>query len=342
MTLLSSNITFTDVNTEVGNSPALNNLSELCADSSINPYSFYAPGFLKLDASKYVYWLEPSINFKLGDFRLYNHSSNTPRGADDFSLNYTSGDTSIGFIHPWYPENLNIKEVENFGDYITFKYYSSIANRNNDTAAINTVTVPIQYADITPLVGHTRDTDEAAGSTQIPQSSITVSGFSGTTSVYARAYISNVSGTLRIELPDKGYTTITCNEITDPIIRQQGNITGVPAGYTAAFLEINDDSTPLCFSNEDILVASPPRTDYQFYCHVRGVYGTETRIMEVTDCSIFLTVDTIKEGIYSGSLSHSSNTLVSFNLQDGGNLSSGDTALVTIENVTFGSNYTTC
>jgi hypothetical protein len=120
----------------------------------------------------------------------------------------TSPPTTTTANIEWYPEDLNIKSFLVSGDYVTFKFYQSSANRIAETGAVHTFTAPITYSTITPLAGHTRTTTQKPSATQ----TVTVTGIPITyATLYMDTYISNASGTRLINLGTKanGYTTIT-------------------------------------------------------------------------------------------------------------------------------------
>ena len=232
MALGTSNISTTSVSTELGLAPPERQVSELCKESTMQKFSFYAPGFLSVDASKNTVWTAPTDKYKEGDFRKYNHTAATPSGPNDFTVNWGPGGTIANFTMVSFCQNINVWEYAVPGDYITHKYYLSSANRDSETSSIANDSSALLFNTITPLSGHTRTTNKQADNLQIHFSSFPTSGLSTPNdTVYAESYISDLSGNRKINLGDvrsDGYTTITAHEYQTPYVDAIVNIIPVP------------------------------------------------------------------------------------------------------------------
>jgi hypothetical protein len=165
MSLPTTNLAVSAVRAETGVDSY--SVATLVGASGLNAYSFYGPGTLDVDANYDVVLTPATSPYKLGDFRAYNHSSKTPRVQSDYDLWYSSGDSTITFMMAWFPEGMNIKEFAEPGDYVTLNFYPSSNDRANEGTQMHQEILPITFNEITPLVGHTRDTGYRAGSTQL-------------------------------------------------------------------------------------------------------------------------------------------------------------------------------
>ena len=145
-------------------------------------------------------------NFDGLDYDGVAFNTSTPSiGAFEYP---TGPSTTVNSNILWYPEALNIKSFTTYGDYVTFKFYTSSANRTAETSSVLIFTAPIVYNTITTLSGHTRTTTQQAASPQ----TVYVTGIPSTYStLYMDTFISDSSGNRLINLGTKanGYTTIT-------------------------------------------------------------------------------------------------------------------------------------
>lgn len=252
MPLGTTNITVSDVKTELGNSS--NDVSVLCSDTNISKWSFYAPGNLSVDSNKNAVWTAGAN--KLGDFRSYNHSVSEPSGGINQSVPWGPSTTPIDIIYVSFPQQMNIKEFAVYGDYITSKFYTSTADRDSETNAISGTTQidPIVYNTITPLAGHTRDTTQQAQNPQQHTVTINPSGFSNTDYVYGETYISDISGNRKINMGSirsDGYFTFTFNKRQAPTLGA-GNVSPSMSGHAVIY---RDDDTGGCNGTELITLS---------------------------------------------------------------------------------------
>jgi hypothetical protein len=344
MSLGNSNISLSAIKTETGLSG--NKGSELVGAAGLNKYSFYAPGSLSVDGNKDVVITPPSANLKAGDFRSYNNASLTPSAQANYTQNWGPGGSTVNFTQSWFPQAKNIKEFADPGDYVTAKYYLSADDRTNEAGVIHSQIFAITFNGITPLAGHTRQTTYRANSTQ----TFNVTGFpTGGLStpdclVYCETYISDISGNRKINLGARAnnYTTITFHQSQEPYVHGVGNIPSPPSGYTAIFPELNTAGTPVC--NTVSPLTQSLGTAFSFYVKARGIYGSDQRIVAITNVDVVLTLDGVSQTIYSGALSEAAAQLCSGTLASGGTWNYDKIGVVTFENVTIAPvpAYTTC
>lgn len=343
---IGNNVDQSDVAAELGMSPfSPQGLSVLCGSTGQNQFSFYGPGDLYADGSD-----QAVINFgtmvnNLGDFRQFNQSSNDPKSATDFTLNWGPSGSTTSSVIPAFPEAMNIKNISTSGTHLTYKFYYSSANRDSESGSFYTFTTPITFNTITPLSGHTRNQTQRANSTQTPNiTSIPTGGMSTPNDlIYVETYISNNIGTRICNLGSsrsRGYTTITFHKLQSPYITASGNITPPPSGWTAAFPELNTSSTPVCGSVSNINV-SFGSSAFSFYVHIRGIDGINQKIAQATSATITLSHSGGSQVVYSGSMSHTASTFISGS-RSSGTWAYDEVGSVTIGSVTWGASSTTC
>lgn len=292
MALGTTNISTTAVGTEIG--VISNVITDLVGAVSLNPYSFYGPGFLSVDVNKDVVITPPVDNFKLGDFRSYDHTSETPHAQADCTLNWGPGGVEFNSVISWFPNGMNIKEFAVSGDYVTFSFYSTVEDRVAGTNVVHSFTTTILFNDITPLVGHTRTTNKRANSTQTPM----VTGIPTTyATLYCDTFISDISGTRLINLGTKtnGYTTITLVENELPYVYGFNNSGSpvCPEHYTFISARIYGTPGLPCAENT---VNQSLGTTYSFNLAAYGLYNdgegvNEFRTIRLPICYAKLTVD---------------------------------------------------
>ena len=83
MALGTSAITRAAIRTETGLTSY--NGSALMKSTTLNPYSFYGPGVLTVDANKNIILIAATLS-KQGDFRGYNHTAISPHPAVNFTI----------------------------------------------------------------------------------------------------------------------------------------------------------------------------------------------------------------------------------------------------------------
>jgi len=345
MALPQTDITTAAVGTYIG--LASGNVSTLCAKTGLNKYSFYAPGQLSVDANKDVVLTPPSGGYKLGDFRLYDKLALTPSAQANYQQNWGPALTNYTFAVSWFPQNMNIKDFSISGDYVTMNFYSTATDRTNEANRRFQQINSISYSAITPLVGHSRTTSYNAGSTQAPVyiNNFPVSGLTTPDQIlYLETFISDIAGNRKINLGVRAnnYTTVTMHQSQTPYMVRSGNITPVPTGYTASWIEITPAST-LCDTATN-LNQTFGGTTYSFYARIRGVYSAANRIMQQSTCSVTLTLRGDAQVVKSTVLNYSgSATLISGTLSNGKTWAYDDVATITCS-ATFPTTplYTTC
>jgi hypothetical protein len=344
MSLGLTNITISDVKTEIGSSS--NSVSALVGAPGLNKYSFYAPGSLAVDASKNVTLTPPTSNYKLGDFRSYNDSALTPSAQVDYTQNWGPSAADFDFAVSWFPQNMNIKAFVEPADYVTMDFYPTSLDRTNETNLIKRQCASILYDDIIPLAGHTRQVTKQAYSTQAPVwvYSYPTGGLSDPdTSIYMETYISDLTSVKKINLGirNNNYTTIKFHKNQIPYIYGGGNVPYHPSGWTSVFPEVSISSTPVCSFAPQLDMTFGSST-IDFYIVARGIYGLQQKIIDVTDCSVMLTIDGSTQKLYSGPISYSAGTHIDTTLSiSGGTWAYDDIGAITLVDCEFNDNAST-
>ena len=351
MALGSTNITTAAANIEMGSPLTFpRNFSALCGYTGQNQYSFRGNGNLKVDSNKIVsidYTTMPP--YKLGDFRLYNHSASTPIPQANYVQKWGPGGATVDFSISVTPYEMNILNAASAYSSSAlrwcFKIYTSSASRITGTSPIQTIYSAITWNSVS-LSGHTRTQTQQAGSTQV----VSLTGVSTSYStLYVDTYVSDISGNRLVTLGTSiasGYTDITMTESLYPTLDGGAFVTPVPTGYTNMFPIIHSASTPVC--TDSILTQTNGDTTYDFYLAMKGVYGTGTRIPLIDDCTISLKVGGSSAVIVSStalayaSKNHFTGTIPSG--LSGGNFSYDEVWTVEVSNITYGLSlfYTSC
>lgn len=359
MALGNSNISVNAVCAELGIPGSTQRTwTDLTGHANVSIWSFYAPGTLDVDASKNPTLTAPPNNMKIGDFRSYNQSSNAPSLSPPSQLNYGPGSGNISVVIGFLVEELNIWEFATPADYSSYKLYKNTTDRGNETNACqhtggDSISITaLTWSTTTPPTGHSRTSTKLPGSTQPSDSKLfnsTTNGFSQPNqTLYGDGFFgAAITGARLINIGTSvsdGYFSFVAHENQTPYVTAVGNVTPPSGqGYTATFIEVMDASTPLCQLDEDV-DQTQGSTTYSFYVHCRGIHSGDDRIVAVNDCDIYLDHDGGKQLIYSGSLSHSSNTLMSGTLSGSNSWSWDEVGDVTLENVTWDAtpSFTTC
>jgi hypothetical protein len=290
---------------------------------------------------------------KIGDFRLYNQLANTPSVNGPSQLNYGPGAGNISVQVAALPEQMNVWEYADPPDNYIFKIYKTISDRTSEVNALIVASgdpnKALTFSTTTPPTGHTRSETKIVGSTQVSdtvQYSSTTNGFSTPNqNLYGDCFLCvPITGARKINLGETvsgGYFSFIAHQYSQPYITATGNITPAPSGWTAAWPDIHSSSTPVCTVTPNINQTQGSST-YSFYVKVHGIDGVDSKVINTTNCDVYLTHDGGKQLVYSGALSHSAGTLCSGTLQNSNTWSYDEVGYVTIENVTFGTSETTC
>jgi len=322
--------------------------------ASMNKWSFYRSGSISANATtKLVELTLPSSNDKLGDFRGYNHSANAPFLYDGYpdGLYYGPGGTSFDFTTIVYTEELNIWELTGGSTpYIVIKYYPTATDRTNGTNVIKTTSTLVSSTSNTPPTGHTNNqTTKQASASQIINDTFLVSDIPAGNVVYLDVYIGNnggstIYGRFGSSISDS-YDNITISENQNPTLDGGSFYVGsLPGGYTNMFPIIHSASTPVC--TDSILTQTNGDTTYDFWLCMKGVYGTGTRVRQVTSCTVKLKVGGSDATIAtSQALGYTSKTRLTGTIPAGlsdGNFSYNEDWTVEVESITWASGETTC
>jgi hypothetical protein len=342
-------------------------------DDGLNLYSRYAPGTLSVsgtDPNTNIILTPPTTDFRLGDFRRYDHEAVAPEWWDIGDQYWGPGGSTKTITQPIAMNTLNLEEVSGSNNVIfdsggthyyraRFDVYGSEANRTNQTSLLKSW-YPGHTNDLdevamfdysaSKLAGHTRDTDWVMNTgesgnlfelTDVPVSSPSCDR-------YFDAYWCDVSGNRKInfgEARSNGYVTVHFIENVDPYINcQNNNIPTPPSGYTAIFPQIYSSSTPVCSSTSN-LDQTVESTSYDFYLFARGVYGSEHGIVERTNVTAKITLNSVDTTVCSGvTLSHTAGYHCTGTLAGSASWEYNDIATLTFVSATVAStpNYTTC
>lgn len=348
MSLPTSNITMTAVNTELSSpySPATNMLLSVLAPhaNAGNIASFYGTGVLAVDASKNVYWIAPTNNYKLGDFRGYNATATMPAASNNFTQNWGPGGSSVSMTMTSLPQTFNVLFVDSGATRIYYKAYLSTANRTAETSVYDSQLSSVLFNSITALTGHTRSQTQQIQHPHVQAfNPFDTSGLvTPNDYVYMDTFFANVGGSRVVNFGDaiaNGYTTITMHEYQNPYVDGSGTISSPPAGYTVAYPVVYSTSAACSDSNVTQTYGS---TSYSFYVGIHGIYGVNTRSMRATSATVTLTIGGTPQVVYSGVISNSSKTLCSGTLSGGRTWGYDEIGYVTISVSSWHSSYTTC
>jgi hypothetical protein len=284
------------------------NWTDLVGAAGLNKYSFYAPGQLSVDGASDVVLTPPTVNLRLGDFRLYNHTANTPAAQTNYTQNWGPAAGDFNFTIAWYPQNMNIKAFAVPGDYLTVNAYESAVNRTNEASVIFTQTTSITFSAVSPtLTDHSRtkaNPDVKASSTStvqltaFPYAYVLVEG----TIIYFETFISDMYGARKINLGVRanGYTDITFHRSVMPYVH--GQVTSYPtppANYT--FITANAYDAARCTTTG---VNQSLGTSYSFNLVAYALYndggGNIYRTVRLPVCYAKLTVDGVDTILLNG------------------------------------------
>ena len=349
MALGTTNITTTNVGTEIGSSSRV--VSVLVGASGLNKYSYYAAGQLGVDGSKNITLTPPTSNFKLGDFRLYDNSAVPPAPQAAITKNYGPSSGAFSFTIVYMLSTLNIKAFTTPADYVTVKCYSSSADRIAESNVKFTQTFAISYISDTPLAGHSRLSATKPSTTG--WQAVTLTSFSDAWLTnncigYFDTYLSNISGTRVINFGTSvsaGYTNITFHLYSIPYLYGLNtNTPTAPAGYTVVFPTVSASATPVC-SYSNSINQTFGGTTYDFYVVAKAVYVGGTRIVGLTSTNIILTKGGVRTTCATGvAIGYTTGYHCTGTLASGGTWGYDDTGTVTFESATIPSvpSYTQC
>lgn len=319
MALPSTNITTGAVRTELG--ATSNAVSELVGNTGINKYSLYAPGTIGPDTNKNLVLTLPTSNYKLGDFRLYDHSSAAPTWYPPPS----------GFLY-WGPggstTNANLYISMNWLNLACSSAHSSIIDTTtnpwhyhvridvyNSDAARTTGTSPVKNwvlgidmnaveTGFTVLSGHSRDMAGKAimntgySGNNFYLDSIAVDA--GTCTRYFEAYFCDISGNRVMNFGTRGagypgYCNIEFRQNQQPQIysglsfaaMSQSNPPNIGGfSWTYAAPQINDNTT-VCAVNSPLNMTQGSG-NVSFYVKIKGICNGVNYTYGVTSADIIL------------------------------------------------------
>jgi len=288
MALASTNITPIKANVELG-SPfyITSNLSvkDVCEVTGQNRFSFYGPWHLKTDTNKVCQVDYGTSNYRLGDFRLYNHSTTStgiPKGADDFEQKYTSSTATVVLVS--YVYNMNVLDAlsnaySTSALRICSKFYTTSAARTAGTSPAKTDIQTLGWGT-SSLAGHIRTATSKASSQQLK----TITGVP-ITAPYVDTYISDISGTRLLTLGTAisgGYTKLSFWEDVPPYF-QGSPVNITPAPVTGMHTAISASSTKC---NDDSSVSVTAGTSWSMTVRLKGQYYTSQYLVSATNATV--------------------------------------------------------
>jgi hypothetical protein len=347
MALGNSDITTIAVNTELLNpySPAQDMLlSVLSAHANAgNIASFLGPGTLAVDASKNVYWIAPTNNYKLGDFRGYNRTATAPSASPNFTQYWGPGGSGVDISIATLPQQMNLFFIDSGAIRIYYKGYLTTANRTAETSPWDTQLSTVLTSSVTPLTGHTRTQTSKPQHPHVQTfSSFVTTGLTTPTDyIYLDTFFASTGGARLVNLGNaiaNGYTTITMIENQQPYAYASGN-TSAPSGYTAAFPVIHSASTRCTDSDPTY---STGGTNITFYFGINGINGAQTRHLGTTATTIRITYDGSTKDVNIGAIGTSQKVYVSTTLPGSKTWAYNKSAAISVVSKTYSGSYYVC
>lgn len=345
MALGSTNISTAAVNTELG-SPFTTprTVSALCAYSTQNKFSLYGTGTLGVDASKNPVWTAPSSNYKLGDFRLYNHTSSTPSASTNFTHNYPPVGSSTDISIATLPQQFNLFYCNSGATRIYYKAYLTTTNRTAESSPWDTQLSSVLTSSITPPTGHTRSNTTKPQHPHVQTfSAFVTTGLSTPNDyIYLDTFFADVGGNRVVNLGNSvsgGYTTITMHRQVNPYITATGTAPTPSGGYTAAYPVVHNVSSA-CGTTSQLSQTLGSSTAV-FYIKVHAIYGSVTRSMDCTTATVTLQHDGGTQTVWTGSIP-TTGRYISVTLSGGNTWSYDEVGYARVTAATYSGSYTTC
>lgn len=335
MALTANNINTTNVGTEIGSSS--DTVSGLVGATGLNKYSFYAPGALTVNAStKCIVLTPPANNFKLGDFRLYDHSAIAIANSGTGVIQLGGG-TAPDFMQSIHLYDLNLEAIYGYGNYIRLIWYKSSAGRAAETSG------DIQHSQIFPitwitpealLTGHTRTNTTKPDWVQL----FTVTGFNltGLTSssiLYKDSFICDEAGNRKVSFGTSiaaNYTETTCNpEPVPAYIYASGSLTGAPSPYDTwtKILRLYATSSQCSFTG------NPEVTGTTLSIYFKCMRPSPKTIIYVNHVHIYLQInDEDPQLVYQGALEGDGSSHVTYTLSPAHTWVNGDIGKLYVDN----------
>jgi hypothetical protein len=328
----------------LGSSGTNNQLSVVCKTAGQNAFSLYGTGTLGVDGSKNPVWTAPSSNYRLGDFRGYNHTASTPSASNNFTHNWGPGGASTDISIATLPQNFNLFYCDSGATRIYYKAYLSTSNRTSEVSPWDTQLSTVLTSSITPPSGHTR-----AARTTKPQhphvqtfNSFVTTGLSTPNDyIYLDTFFATVGGSRAVNLGtlSGGYTTITMHEQQQPYITASGTAPTPSGGYTAAFPVVHNVSSYCSTTSQ--LGQTFASTTAVFYIKVHAIYGSSTRSMYCSSATVTLQHDGGTQTVWTGSIP-TNGRYISVTMSGGNSWSYDEVGYARVTSATYSGSYYTC
>jgi hypothetical protein len=356
----------TSVGSELGQ-PSLDSWSTLIGFSAANKFSRYAPGGLGVDGNKNITYTAPDTNYKMSEYRLYNHTSLSPTWHDQGTIYHYPGTTTKDTVLAIAMESLNLQCFATNGIdtgtspahyHVKVDVYDSSAARITGTSPIQSIyPINVNMTSHSPLSGHSRQSVWVMN-TGYSGNLITCNSMncgSGDLTRYIDCYFCDTSGNRIINFGTSistGYYDINFHEQTLPLIYGGANTGTDPGdggwtGYT--YPRINSSSgTPAKCSWLSSIALTFGDNAYSFYLGLQGIRTSEQMCSATADIRM-----TRYDPIYGSEakvIATGVSLLNSGKIQISGTLSSwskgntwfyDESATITIENITYGA-YSPC
>ena len=368
MALGDTGINTTNVGTEIGQ-PSLDSWSQLVGVTGLNKYSRYAPGTLGVDGSKNITLSAPGNNYKIGDFRRYDHSAVAPSWWNIGTQYWGPGGSTANIVLLMAMETLNLQAFSSNGIdtgtnpahyHVRVDIYTSSSDRASQTGTVQSFyPIGVDMVSHTPLSGHSRQVNwvmnTGYSANQFACNGVNVA--SGNCTRYCDVYFCDSSGANRIinfgTSVSAGYFDVSFHERQAPYLCAGAHTGTVPSGggwtgYT--YPKVNTSaSTPAKCSEVSSIALTYGGSSYTFYLGLQGI-RSGTQYMCAATADIRMTRYDPIYGSESMIISSGASLLNSQKIYLSGTLSGwskgntwyyDETATITIENITYGA-YTAC
>ena len=264
-------------------------VSGLVGVAGQNPFSFYGPWHVIPHATTKFIEIDYGVdNYKLGDFRLYNHTANkSDMVYSTLNLNYDPTESTLTTVIPANMSEMNVLDaLSGYSEsalYLCHRLYYTESARNSGSGYFQTLTSQLDFYTPTTVPAHTRTATRRISSTQTHEVDMDISGMSGTDYIYVDTYVSNSSGAELLRLGDAdsdGHTVINMTERAVPYI--YGDNAPAGSGLTGARVALYTTNSKC---SEATIYPTPGDTSYSFYVKIMGNDGVDTKLISSTSNS---------------------------------------------------------
>jgi hypothetical protein len=245
-------------------------------------------------------------------------------------------------------EALNLFAFVDPGDYVTFDFYASAADRSAGTNLKHRQIFTIPVTGDSPLPGHTRQSHSKVNTpiTAPWWIECNITGFDTSwlsidTDIYIDTYISDAYSNRKINFGTSltdSYSSLGLHQYLQPYLSGQNtNVPIPPSGYAVIFPAVSASASPICSYGSSNVQQTYNSTTYAFYIVAKGiVIGGSTRVVAIDSVDIILTKNGVRTTIDTGvALSHISGAYYYGTLAGGGTWDYDSFGVITFENATI-------